>query len=157
MFDWEHGIALHPVQGIRALTPPEGDDSWDFSSCSSDLGYILELQRGWTFEIPLGSAKSGFYSRKDGHLRKLNYVWQDNTDASGGEVGDHSPLSRFHSDIGITINFQREPGLGPFQNTELRGPLEVSSDVRPPVQMSWDIGFSLGTAQNIQTSLYIVR
>ena len=24
MFDWEHGIALHPVQGIRALTPAEG-------------------------------------------------------------------------------------------------------------------------------------
>ena len=26
VFDWEHGIALHPVQGIRALTPAEGDD-----------------------------------------------------------------------------------------------------------------------------------
>ena len=24
MLDWEHGIALHPVQGIRALTPPRG-------------------------------------------------------------------------------------------------------------------------------------
>ena len=24
VFDWEHGIALHPVQGIRALTPAEG-------------------------------------------------------------------------------------------------------------------------------------
>ena len=24
VFDWEHGIALHPVQGIRALTPPRG-------------------------------------------------------------------------------------------------------------------------------------
>ena len=23
MFDWEHGIALHPVQGIRALTPAD--------------------------------------------------------------------------------------------------------------------------------------
>ena len=45
-FDWEHGIALHPVQGIRALTPTEGDDSWDFSCCSRNLGYILELQRG---------------------------------------------------------------------------------------------------------------
>ena len=72
-------------------------------------------------------------------------------------MGDHSPLCSFHRDIGIPINFQEESGLGPFQNTELRGPLEVSSDVRPPVQMWWDIGFSLGTAQNIQTSLYIVR
>ena len=72
-------------------------------------------------------------------------------------MGDHSPLSSFHSDIGIPINFQEESGLGPFRNTEIRGRLEVSSDVRPPVQMRWDIGFSLGTAQNIQTSLCIVR
>ena len=72
-------------------------------------------------------------------------------------MGDHSPLSSFHRDIGIPINFQEESGLGPFRNTELRGPLEGSSDVRPQVLMRWDIGFSLGNAQNIQTSLYIVR
>ena len=62
MFDWEHGNALHPVQEVRALTPTEGDDSWDFSSCSRNLGYILELERGWPFETPLGPAKSGFLS-----------------------------------------------------------------------------------------------
>ena len=72
-------------------------------------------------------------------------------------MGEQVSLSSFHRNIGIPINFQEESGLGPFRNTELRGPLEVSSDVRPPVQMRWDIGFSLGTAQNIQTSLYIVR
>ena len=70
---------------------------------------------------------------------------------------DHSTLYSFHRDIGIPIDFQEESGLGPFRNTELRGPLEVSRDVRPPVQMRWDIGFSLGTAENIQTSLCIVR
>ena len=53
MFDWDHGIALLPVQGIRAFTPATGDDSWDFSSCSKNLGYIRELQRGWPFETPL--------------------------------------------------------------------------------------------------------
>ena len=72
-------------------------------------------------------------------------------------MGDHSPLSSFHRDIGIPINFQEESGLSPFRNTELYGPLEVSSGVRPPGHMRWDIGFSLRTAQNIQTSLYIVR
>ena len=60
MFDWEHGIALHPMQGIRASSPNEGDVSWDFSSCGRNLGNILELQWGWPFETPLGSAKSGF-------------------------------------------------------------------------------------------------
>ena len=62
MFDWEHGIVLHPMQVFRALTPSEGDVSWDFSSYSRNLGYIPELQRGWPFETPLGSAKSGFLS-----------------------------------------------------------------------------------------------
>ena len=62
MFEWEHRIALHPVQGIRALTPSEGDVSWYNSSFSRNLGYILDLQQGWPFETPLGSAKSGFLS-----------------------------------------------------------------------------------------------
>ena len=45
MFDWEHGIALHPMQGIRSLAPAVGDVSWDLSSCSRNVGYILALQR----------------------------------------------------------------------------------------------------------------
>ena len=40
--------------------------------------------------------------------------WQDNTDASGGEVGDQASLSSFHRDTGIPINFQEESGLGTF-------------------------------------------
>ena len=72
VFDWENRIALHLMQGIRALTPAEGDVSWDFSSCSRNLGYILALHWQWPFETPLGSAKSGFLSSSDGHLRKLN-------------------------------------------------------------------------------------
>ena len=44
VFDWEHGVALHPVEEIRASSPAEGDVSWDFSSCGRNLGYILELE-----------------------------------------------------------------------------------------------------------------
>ena len=62
LFDWEHGIALHLMQGIQASSPPEGDVSWDYSSCIRNLGYILELQRGWPFETPLCPAKSGLLS-----------------------------------------------------------------------------------------------
>ena len=57
MFDFEHGIALHTMLGIRASSPAEGDVSWDFSSWGRNLGYILELQRGWSFETPLCSGK----------------------------------------------------------------------------------------------------
>ena len=50
MFDWEHGIALYSMQGIRASSPAEGDVSCDFSSCGRNPKYILELQLGWPFE-----------------------------------------------------------------------------------------------------------
>ena len=51
-----------PLQGNRASSSAEGDVSWDFSSCSRNLGYILELPRGWPFETPLCSVKSGLLS-----------------------------------------------------------------------------------------------
>ena len=71
MFEWEYGIDLHAMQGNRASSPSEGYVSWDFSSCGVNLGYILELQRGWPFESPLCTAKSGLLSSYDGHLRNL--------------------------------------------------------------------------------------
>ena len=71
-FDWECGIALHAMQGNRASFPSEGNVSYDFSSCSKNLGYIHDLQRGWPFETPLGSAKSGHLRSYEGHLRNLN-------------------------------------------------------------------------------------
>ena len=72
VFKWEHGIALLPMQGIRTSYPAEEDVSCDFSSCGRNLGYILELQQGWPFELPLVSVKSRLLSSYDGHLRNLN-------------------------------------------------------------------------------------
>ena len=114
MLDWEYWFALHAMQLNRASYPGEGDVSWPFSSCGRNLGYILELQRGWPFETPLFSAKSGLLSSYDGHLRNLNYDWQDNMDASGGEAGDRGTLSSWNSDIWIPIHFQKESGFVTF-------------------------------------------
>ena len=86
MFDWEHGIALHTVQGNWASSLSEGEVSLVFSSCDGNLGYILELRRGWPFETRVGSAISGLLSSYDEHLRNLNWAWQDNKDSSGGEA-----------------------------------------------------------------------
>ena len=44
-------------------------------------------------------------------------------------------LSSFHRDIWIPINFQEDSSLVSFWSLELREPLKVSRDVRPPVQM----------------------
>ena len=72
VFDFEYGIALHAVQGNGASSLGEGNVSWDFSNCGSNLGYILDLQRGWPFETPLCSANSGLLCSYDWHLRNLN-------------------------------------------------------------------------------------
>ena len=103
------------MQGNQASSPGEGYVSRDFSSCGRNLGYILELQRGWPFETPLCSVKSGLLSSYDGHLRNLNQARKDNTDASGGEVGDQASLSIFQKDLGIPINFQEESRLVTFE------------------------------------------
>ena len=76
--------------------------------------YILELRQGWPFETRVCSAKSGLPSSYDGHLAKLNYAWQENTDTSGGEPGGQPSLIRWHSYIGIPINFHEESGFVTF-------------------------------------------
>ena len=76
--------------------------------------YIIELQRGWPFETWVSSAKSGLLSSYDGHLGKLNYAWQEITEASGGEPGTQASLISWHSYTGIPINFQEESGIVTF-------------------------------------------
>ena len=114
VFDWEHGIPQHEMQGYRASSCSEGEVSWVFSSCGRHLVYILELRRGWTFEILVCSVTLGLLSSYDGHLGKLNYAWQENTDASGGEPEGQVFLISWHNYIGIPINFREESGIVTF-------------------------------------------
>ena len=86
--------------------------------------YILELGRGWPFETPVCSANSGLLSSYDGHLGKLNYAWQENTDASWGEPGSQASIIIWHNYIGITINFHEESGIVTFWSIELSAPQE---------------------------------
>ena len=76
--------------------------------------YILELRRGWPFEIRVYSAKSQLLFSYDRHIAKLNYACQENTDASGGEPGGQASLISWHSYIGIPINFHEESGIVTF-------------------------------------------
>ena len=76
--------------------------------------YILELRREWPFDARVGSATSGLLSSYDGHLGKLNYAWQENTDDSGGEPGGKASLISWHSYIGVPINFHEESGIVTF-------------------------------------------
>ena len=71
MFDWENAIALDTMQGNLASSRGERTVSWVFSSCGSNLGYILELRRGCPFETGVYSVKSGHLSRYEGQLRNV--------------------------------------------------------------------------------------
>ena len=51
MFDLEHGIALHAMQGNLASSHFDGELLRFFSSCGENLGYILKLRRGWPFKL----------------------------------------------------------------------------------------------------------
>ena len=102
------------MQEIRASSPAEGDVSWDFSSCSRNLGYILESRRGWPLKTCVCSAASGLMSSYGGQLRKQTRLGQDNTDASGGDIGDRGSHSNWLSDIGLPIHFQEESGIVTF-------------------------------------------
>ena len=44
VFDGEHGNALHAMQGNRASSHGEGEDSWFFTSCGGNQGCILEFR-----------------------------------------------------------------------------------------------------------------
>ena len=72
VFNWKYDIALHEIQGNQASSHSEAYFSWDFPSCGRIVGYILELERGWQFETPLCSAKSGHLRIYEGHLMNLN-------------------------------------------------------------------------------------
>ena len=50
-------------------------------------------------------------------------------------MGDQESLSSFHRDIVIPINLQEDSSLVSFCSLELHRPLEVSSNLSPPVQM----------------------
>ena len=114
MFQGAHGIALHAVQGNRASSRLEGEVSLFFSSCGGDLGYILDLRRGWPFNPRVCSTKSGLLSSYEGHLRSLFEAWQGKRDASRGESGDPGSLSSSHRDTGIPVNIQEESGSVKF-------------------------------------------
>ena len=114
MFDGENAIPLHTMQGNRASSLGEEEVSWLFSSCSGNLGYILQLQRGWPFKTRVSSATSGLLLSCERHLGILPEAWLHNKDVSRCEVGDPGSRSSCHRDIGIPINFQEKSGIISF-------------------------------------------
>ena len=99
--------------------------------------YILELQREWPIETWLCSAKSGLLSSYDGHLGKLNYAWQENTDASGGESGGPKRPLLVGTVILVFLSiFTKDQASLPFETLNSAQLSKSQMDVRPSVQKS---------------------
>ena len=96
--------------------------------------YILELRRGWPFEIRVCSATSALLSSYDGHLEKLNYAWQENTDASGGEPGGKRPLLIARVILVFLSIFMKSQASSPFEAMNSAHVSMCQNDVRPSVR-----------------------
>ena len=78
--------------------------------------------------------KSGHLSRYDGHLGKLNYAWQENTDASGGEPGGHRPLLIRTVILVFLSIFTKGQASSPFEALKSAHVSNSQMDVRPSFQ-----------------------
>ena len=110
MFDGEHGIALHAMRGSRASSHGEGEFSYIFLSCSGNLGYILELRRGWPFKTRACSATSGVLSSYNGHRRNLR-CW--NWCSSSLETGVSGNLWSCLKEVKPLVMYDVECGMAP--------------------------------------------
>ena len=77
-----------------------------FFKLRREPGVYSQVPVVMAIQTSVSSAKSGFLSSYEGHLRNLLQAWQSKTDASRGEAADRVSLSSCHSDIVIPINFQ---------------------------------------------------
>ena len=97
-------------------------------------GIYSRVRRGWPFETWACSAKSGLLSSYDGHLGKLNYAWQENTDPL--EV---SRLAKRSLLVGRVILvflsiFTKCQASSPFEALNSAHLSKSQMDVRPSVQ-----------------------
>ena len=133
MFDWEHGIALPALQGNRASSHSEGEVSRISSSCSGNLGYILELRWGWPFKTRvcqrcqdsclLMRDTSGISTRLGRAIRMLLEVRRET----------EGPFLVATVLLGFLSIFKKSQASSPFEALKSACLSRYQRDVRPPV------------------------
>ena len=81
--------------------------------------------------------KSGLLSRYDGHLGKLKYASQENTDASGNERGGQASLISCTVILVFLSIFTKSQASSPFEALNSAHLSMSQKDVRPSVQKRW--------------------
>ena len=87
-----------------------------FLELRRERGVYSRLTAGWPLETLLCSAKSGLLCSYEGHLRNLNKAWQDNKDASGGEVGTKGPFLVSKKILGFLSIFKKSQASSPLKH-----------------------------------------
>ena len=142
MFNGEHGISLHAIHGNRASSHSEGEVSWFFSSCSRNLGYILELWQGWQFKTRVCPAKSGLLSSYEGHLRNVHESWQSIRKVLEVRRETECPFLIATVILGFLSIFKQSLASSPFEALNSACLSRCPRDVRPPVLMRRGKGLS---------------
>ena len=125
MFDGEHGIALHAMQGNRASSHGEGDVSWFLSSYSGDNPSKLVQQSQDSCLVMKDT--SGMSSRLGTAIRTLLEVsWET-----------ECPFLVATVILGFLSIFNNCQASSPFEAVNSACLLSCPRDVRPPVQRRW--------------------
>ena len=124
VFDWGHVIFLHAMQANLASSRGKGHGSWLFSSCSANLGYILQLQRGWLFKIRV------VQQHQDSCLLVRQSIW---TLLDFRRETEH-PFLVFMVILGFLSVFKCQAS-SPFEALNFACLLRCVRDMRPPVQI----------------------
>ena len=135
MFDGEHGIALHAMQGKRASSHGEGEVSWFFSSCCGTWGIFSSYGGD-------GHLKLMFVQRRqDSYL-----VTRDTSGIStrlGRAIRTHFEVRRETESpflvatliLGFLSIFKKSQSSSPFETLNSAWLSRCQRDVRPPVHM----------------------
>ena len=86
-----------------------------FLELRQEPGVYSRFTVGYPFETVVCSVKSAHLSRYEGHLRNVNWAWQENTDASGSKCGFRSLFLVGTVILGFLSIFMKSQDSKPFE------------------------------------------
>ena len=125
------------MQGNRASSQGYGEVSWFFSSCGRNLGYILELRRGWPSKLVFVQRPKDFclvtwdtsgISTRIGRARRTLLEVRRETEG---------PFLVETVILGFLSIFKKSQVSSPFEALNSTCLSRCQRDVSPPVQMRW--------------------
>ena len=157
MFDWEHVIGLHAMQGNQCLSGSEVEVSWFFSSRGGNLGIfssyfaddpskLVFVQRRQDSCLVMRNT-SGMSSRLGRAIRML-------LDMRRETLG---PFLVATVILGFLSIFKKRQASSPFEALNSVCLSRCQRDARPPVQMRQGPRAFSRVSTGFQTSLDLVR